>query len=132
MEKVTNKDLELIEKAKDIIKRNYDTQKFNHTVGAALRCKNGNIYVGVNISAIHGACAETIALGAAIASGEKEFECIVSVRGTEGSEIIPPCGNCRQIISDYMPNCRVIIKEKGETIKVSINELLPLAYIWEN
>ena len=40
MEELNSLDYELIEKAKEIIKKNYDGVNFNHTVGSALRCKD--------------------------------------------------------------------------------------------
>jgi len=60
MENFNPEDLVLIDKAKAVIKKNFDFEKNNHTVGAALRCKNGNIYLGVNVYSNHGACAEVI------------------------------------------------------------------------
>lgn len=128
MGNLEEKDLELIKRASEAIKKNYDNIKFNHTVGAAVRCKNGNIYTGVNIYSIHGACAELIAIGAAITNGEREFESIVALRGENGDEILPPCGNCRQVLIDYMHNCKVIVNDKGELRKVSVTELIPFAY----
>lgn len=38
----------LIEKAQKTIHSNYDEKDQNHTVGAAILCESGNIYVGVN------------------------------------------------------------------------------------
>ena len=43
------RDRELIAEAKKAIRLNYDQENQNHTVGAAVRCKNGKIYVGVNL-----------------------------------------------------------------------------------
>ena len=126
MRKLSEKDLKLIEEARKAVKNNYDGEL--HTVGAALRCKNGRIYTGVNIYSIHGACAEQIALGTAITNGEREFETIVAVRGRDGEEIIPPCGNCRQILHDYMPECRMIIQTQGGPMKTKAGNLLPFAY----
>ena len=42
------RDYELIAEAKKAIRLNYDQEHYNHTVGAAIRCKNGKVYVGVN------------------------------------------------------------------------------------
>ena len=64
--KLTKKDLLLIQAAREAISANYDETKEMHTVGAAVRCKNGKVYVGVNVYSIHGACAEQVALGTAI------------------------------------------------------------------
>lgn len=125
---LTDKDRELIQAAREIITINYDEKDFNHTVGAALRTKNGKIYLGVNVYSLHGACAEQVALGNAITNGEREFVSIVAVRGPHGEEIIPPCGNCRQILNDYAPNCEVILSEIDEGLKVRASELMPYAY----
>lgn len=125
-------DLALISIAQKAIKDNYDSLNFNHTVGAAVRCKSGKVYVGVNVYSTHGACAEQIAIGSAITSGEREFECIVAVRGENGEEVLPPCGNCRQMLSDYAPQCEVIIQNEDTLIKVLAKELLPFAYKVEN
>mgnify|MGYP000002910853 FL=1 len=128
MQKLDEKDLTLITQAQKVIEDNYDEVNFNHTVGAAVRCKSGNIYVGVNVYSLHGACAEQIAIGAAITNGERDFECIVAVRGKHGQEILPPCGNCRQMLSDYAPQCQVIVEYENGICKVSAKELLPFAY----
>lgn len=123
-----DKDIELIELAKRAISLNYDDKNFNHTVGAAVRCKNGKVYVGVNVYTTHGACAEMIAIGSAITNGEGDFECIVAVRGKDGNEILPPCGNCRQMLADYMPYCDVVISDADNIYKVQARDLLPYAY----
>ena len=81
MNLLTDRDYELIEKAQKAIRSNYDAVDFNHTVGAAIRCKNGKIYVGVNVYSLHGACAEQVAIGTAITQGEREFDTIVAVGG---------------------------------------------------
>lgn len=124
----TPDDHALIAQARDAIRRNYDSVRENHTVGAAVRCADGSIFCGVNVYAIHGACAEQVALGTAITLGQRDFTTIVAVRGENGEEIIPPCGNCRQILSDYAPECAVIIDADGTLVKILARELLPFAY----
>ena len=128
MQSLTDKDYELIAEAQKAIRLNYDAIHENHTVGAAVRCKSGKIYAGVNVYSMHGACAEQIAIGTAITQGEREFDTVVAVRGKDGSEIIPPCGNCRQILHDYMPDCDVIVSVRGELKKIKAKELLPFSY----
>ena len=125
---LTDKDDELIREAQKAIHLNYDEENENHTVGAAVRCKSGKIYTGVNVYSLHGACAEQVAIGTAITHGERDFETVVAVRGKDGEEIIPPCGNCRQILCDYMPECEVIISAGGENRKIKAKELLPFSY----
>ena len=129
LDTITDTDKELIEMARKAIIPNYDGINYHHTVGAAVRCKNGRIYTGVNVYSLHGACAEQVAIGAAITAGEREFDSIVAVEGEKGDRILPPCGNCRQMLSDYMPDCMVIIPAAdGEIKKIAAKELLPFAY----
>lgn len=128
MDVLLEKDYELIAEAQKAIRLNYDQEHDHHTVGAAIRCKNGKVYVGVNLYSLHGACAEQVAIGTAITNGERDFDVIVAVRGKEGEEIIPPCGNCRQMLHDYMPNCDVIVSVSGELQKIKAEELLPFSY----
>ena len=78
--------------------------------------------------ALHGPCAELVAIGAAVTAGERKFECIVAVRGNEGQEILAPCGNCRQILVDYAPDCDVLVPELKGHAKVKARDLLPLVY----
>ena len=131
MQPLTDSDYEVIEAAQKAIQRNYDAIHDNHTVGAAVRCKGGKIYAGVNVYSIHGACAEQIAIGTAITQGEREFETVVAVMGKDGAQIIPPCGNCRQIMYEYMPECDVILSVDGQNRKIKAKELLPFPYYSE-
>lgn len=126
--KLTDKDCELIAEAQKAIQLNYDEMNYNHTVGAAVRCRNGKIYIGVNVYSLHGACAEQVAIGTAITNGERDIETIVAVRGKNGEEIVPPCGNCRQILHDYVPECEVILEVNGKYKKIRAKELLPFSY----
>lgn len=128
MNLLQERDYELIEEAKKAIRLNYDQEHYNHTVGAAIRCQNGKVYVGVNLYSLHGVCAEQVAIGTAITNGERNFDAIVAVRGKDGGEIIPPCGNCRQILHDYMPDCDVIVSVYGELKKIKAKTLLPFSY----
>lgn len=48
-----------------------------------------------------------------------------AVRGKHGEEILPPCGNCRQMLADYAPECEVLLPG-GQTKKAK--DLLPFAY----
>ena len=59
---LTDHDKRLIEIGLDVLKKNFDDGIYNHTVGCAVLCKNGNMYKGVNCDGIHGSCAEYITL----------------------------------------------------------------------
>jgi cytidine deaminase len=125
----TASDRQLISAARIAIELAYDAEREVHTVGAAVRTKDGTIYVGVNVYSLHGACAEFVAIGAAAAAGERDIAAIACVRGMNGEELLAPCGNCRQMLSDLAPRCDVIIAgPSGEPIAVTASELLPFAY----
>ena len=119
----------LIEKGLEVLKNNYDEGIYNHTVGCALRCKNGKVYAGVNCDGIHGSCAEYITIGNAISAGEREFDTIVAVHDKHVNCVLPPCGNCRQMLFEYCPDIKVIVNdENGKLIKVHAKDLLPFAW----
>lgn len=44
------------------------------------------------------------------------------------TKVVSPCGMCRELISDYAPDCYVLIEMNGELVKTKISELLPLKY----
>ena len=126
---ITDLDRELIGIALGTLAKNFDDGVYYHTVGAAIRCKNGHVYYGVNCDGIHGSCAEFIAIGTAISAGEREFDTIVAVHEKARNGVVSPCGNCRQMLFEYCPDIRVIVNnDEGELIKVPIRDLLPFAY----
>ncbi len=122
------KDFELIQSALDIIRQNFDDITYYHTVGCAVLCANGSIYKGVNCDGNHGSCAEYITVGMAISNGERNFETIVAVHEKALNRVLPPCGNCRQMLFEYCPDIKVIVNdENGKLIKVKARDLLPFA-----
>ena len=106
MQPLTDKDYELIAEAQRVIRLNYDAIHENHTVGAAVRSKSGKIFAGVNMYSMHGACAEQIAIGAAVTQGERDFDTIVAVRG-------------------------ILLLRTGQHAKIKAKELLPFSYTFE-
>ena len=126
---VTEKDKQLIAAGLDVLSKNFDDGVYHHTVGCALLCKNGKVYTGVNCDGIHGSCAEYITMGIAISAGEREFDTIVATHEKALNGIVPPCGNCRQMLFEYCPDIKVIVNdEEGKLIKVSARDLLPFAW----
>ena len=122
-------DRELIRRGLEVLARNFDDGVYNHTVGCTLLCKNGNIYTGINCDGIHGSCAEYVTIGMAISAGEREFDTIVAVHDKHLNQVIPPCGNCRQMLFEYCPDIKVIVNdENGKLIKVTASDLLPFAW----
>lgn len=122
-------DKKLIEAALETLKKNFDDGIYNHTVGCAVRCINGKVYSGVNCDGIHGSCAEYITVGTAVSAGERDFDTIVAVHEKAPNCVIPPCGNCRQMLYEYCPDIKVIVNdENGRLIKVKASDLLPFAW----
>jgi len=123
--KLIPEDKKLIDAAKDVIKRNYREPR--HTVGSAVLCASGKIYTGVNVDSCgYGPCAEPIAVGTAVSNGERAFKKIVAVDGN--GKVIPPCGNCRQLLFDYAPGIEVILPHKGKVMKTTVKKILPDPY----
>ncbi|MBQ4574197.1 MAG: cytidine deaminase [Clostridia bacterium] len=126
---ITPEDRELIKLALENLTRNFDDGIYNHTVAAAVRCKNGHIYTGVNCDGIHGSCAEYITMGIAYSAGEREFDTIVAAHEKAPNGVISPCGNCRQMLLEYAPGIKVILNDdEGKLVKVCISDLLPFAW----
>lgn len=121
-------DKELIENARTIITKRFKGNY--HHIGAALRTKLGKVFSAVHLEAYVGrvaVCAEAIAIGMAAAAGDTDIDAIVAVNSN--GRVIPPCGICRELISDYSSDCKVIITEVES---VSIGELLPRKMDYRN
>ncbi len=132
---LTVEDKQLVQAAKDTISKYYKHKK--HHVAAALRTKSGKIFVAVHLETNVGRvaiCAEAIAIGSAISEGENEFDTIVAVKHPnlreKGKEIriVSPCGACRELISDYGTNTKVILSDDGKLKKYVISDLLPYKF----
>lgn len=133
--KLTKEDIELIEKAKDIIVKSNKIDLFDTAdVGCALITKDENIYSGVCIGHVCGigSCAEYQAIGNMVSNGEKDIKTIVAVwyekKKNKFHGVIPPCGKCREMIKQTSKenlNTNVIISNSK---KVKLKELLP--YSW--
>jgi cytidine deaminase len=118
----------LLAKAKEAMENAY-VKYSNFKVGAALLTKSGKVYTGCNIeNSSYGAtiCAERVAFTKAISEGEKEFEAIAIVGS--GGDYTYPCGICRQFMSEFGLDLKLIF-ENGENIKIfTLNQLLPEAF----
>lgn len=126
---ITDEDNEMIKMAYDTLAKASVEGNFFHTVGSCLKTSSGNFYTGVNCDCIHGSCAEFIAVGKAVSSGEHDFDTIVSVHPDGPAGLFSPCGNCRQMLMEYSPSVKVILADDdGNIIKTDIGELLPLAW----
>ncbi|MDL2271919.1 hypothetical protein LJC23_02680 [Desulfovibrio sp. OttesenSCG-928-I05] len=94
------------------------------TVAAALLTAGGAVHVGVciDLPCALGCCAEHAAIAAMITAGESRIEKIVAV-GEHG--IMPPCGRCREFISQVHDANRDTLVMVAEGRVVRLRELLP-------
>ena len=99
-----------------------------HTMGAAVRSRDGRMFPGVNLYHFTGGpCAELVALGAARAAGATELTHIVAV-GNHGRGVKSPCGRDRQVLADYYPGIRVVLPTPSGPMSVLATDLLPLLF----
>ena len=131
-------DKELISLAKSAALKAYVPYS-GYTVGAALLCKNGNVYLGCNIeNAAYSPtnCAERTAFFKAVSEGEREFEAIAVVGGKSGDfkEYFTPCGVCRQVMKEFCKkDFRILVGKNGdEYLKITLEELLPFGFSPDN
>lgn len=125
---------ELVLQAEEAMKRAYAPYS-GFKVGAALLTKNGKVYTGCNIenaSFSPTICAERTAVAKAVSEGEREFAAIAVVGGKDGviTGICPPCGVCRQVLSEFCDGDMPVYlgKGKGEIETVTLKDLLPLGF----
>jgi cytidine deaminase len=131
--KLNKNDLELIEMATSVLMQNLDLFKDDCTpVACVVKAKSGKFYKGVNIKSSHSVCSEQVAIGQALACGEREFDTIVSVKLDENNKprVVSPCGLCRYIFDDLKFDMNVIVEDvyKDIDLKVKSSELLPYPY----
>ena len=123
---------QLIEKAKEARKLSYSPySKF--AVGAALLCKDGQVFVGANVensSYPLCMCAERNALYNAMMDGYKKSDFVALAITADTDAPCSPCGACRQVISELFPKDGKIYLAnlKGDLQETNIEELLPYAF----
>jgi len=118
-----------------VLARHY--KLFWHTVAAAVRSRDGRIWTGLHLGATVGrlsVCAEPIAFGRALLEGDGTIDTIVAVRHPKPEEtdremaVVSPCGACRELVLDYSPEARVILKGPDGLLTLPIRALLPAPY----
>ncbi|MCI5899965.1 MAG: cytidine deaminase [Hominisplanchenecus sp.] len=104
-------------------------------VGAALLAENGRIYRGCNIeNAAYSVsnCAERTAFFKAISEGERNFTAIAIAGNLEGKpgDYCPPCGVCRQMMSEFCGKDFIILMARSLTDwkTCTLGELLPESF----
>jgi len=106
-----------------------------YRVGAAILTKVGHVYAGCNVeNSTFGAtiCAERSAIAAMVAAGDRDpVACVVVTAGPKPGS---PCGICRQVLSEFAGDMKVVMvaqDARGKEVAradARLSALLPLAF----
>lgn len=106
----------------------------NFAVGAALLFADGSVVTGTNVeNASYGLalCAETVAVGKAMADGVRGGLIAIAVTGPT-VEPITPCGRCRQVLNELAQlggtDPDILCVGATEVRRLRLSELLPHAF----
>ncbi len=124
----------LIQKAASVIKTLKTKNGLFGDVGSALISDNNKVHVGVCADiGDSGFCAEKNAIASMITTGEYKFKRIVAVWKDEDGDVfvIPPCGNCRELMRQINPENleSEIVLDKDKAVK--LKKLLPYHDWWQ-
>lgn len=124
---------EMIKLATDAMNQAYSPYS-KCCVGACLLGESGKYYLGCNVeNASYSAtcCAERTAIFKAVSEGEKNFQAIAVVGGIGGNitDYFPPCGVCRQVLTEFCDDGFEVIFFNGNDKKIlMLAELLPYSF----
>lgn len=100
-------------------------------VGCTLEAADGRVFQGCNVeNASYGLtiCAERAAVSHAVAFGARKFRRLAIY--TSGTEIITPCGACRQVLAEFCPDLEILLAcSTGEVRRTKLSVLLPDAFL---
>lgn len=96
-------------------------------VGAAVATATGKMFTGCNVENVSFGltiCAERAAIAVAISNGNKDFVTMAIV--TDSTEPAAPCGACRQMLSEFNPNLKIIAATvSGQVEEFDLAKLFP-------
>lgn len=95
------------------------------SVASAILTTQGNVYVGISIDTAcsMGFCAEHSAIAEMLKHQEVQIAKLIAV--TESGEVVPPCGRCREFVTQLSPaNYQTQVMVHADTI-VPMVDLLP-------
>ena len=123
----------LLERALAVLDNAYAPYS-NFRVAAALECADGSIFTGTNAeNSSFGAtlCAERSAFATALSEGKRRFARILIIGGKGGEirDFCPPCGICRQFMSEFCDKQFEIVLYDGKQFQTYLLEqLLPKGF----
>lgn len=131
---INEKYSKLINEAIEARKKSYSP--YSHfAVGASLLCADGTVFTGANIensSYTPTVCAERVAFFEAINKGHRDFLAIAIVGGKDSekiSDFCPPCGVCRQVMSEFCNgNFEIILSNGTDTNVFTLDEIMPCRF----
>ena len=100
-------------------------------VGAALLTSAGTVFSGCNVeNAAYPVClcAERGALSAAVAAGLRPGHLVAAVVVTDGAELTPPCGACRQALIEFAKDLPVLLASHQARQLHRLEKLLPHSF----
>ena len=96
-------------------------------VGAAVETADGRIHRGCNVENASfpvTLCAERVALGSAVAAGERDIRRVFIV--SSSAVPIAPCGVCRQALAEFGADAEVVSEgADGRRVAWRLGDLLP-------
>jgi cytidine deaminase len=99
-------------------------------VGAVVVAADGSRFVGANVENVaYGStiCAEASAIAAAVAAGARKLD-LVAVTCLDAERAFYPCGNCRQLMTEFGVE-RVVVDAPEGPIEHTLAEILPYPFI---
>ena len=125
----TPAELALYERARALRERAYAPYS-EFPVGAVLLAEDGRTFEGVNVE--NGSigltiCAERSACVRAVSEGARRFTAI-GVSTHDSAHTGSPCGACRQFLSEFGLDLRVVYRREGDVVAEPLSALLPAAF----
>jgi cytidine deaminase len=103
-------------------------------VGAALLASDGTVITGTNVeNRSYGLtiCAERSAVVQAVSRGLRSFAA-VAVHTPDSTEPVPPCGACRQVLSEFAPpETPVLCEGSSGEVETTLGALYPFDSLQE-
>lgn len=99
-------------------------------VGSAVRAEDGRVFVGCNVeNASYGAtiCAERSAILAMVAAGQRTIQSLAVF--TDADTLAMPCGLCRQVISEFQREARLVVANPRAQRVLAFAEIFPEPFV---